>query len=200
MVVSRLRASPARRAAWPATPRAGSRAQLQNAFAYVLHSGLCLCVQPGPHCASATLAAAAGNLSTSASTVFLSSCSYCVSLSETAATLAAPQQVFGLGVDHIDDHGPLGVLGHRRTALDSPVASPTPSPAASPAAPPARPPPVPVIPVGDVELLVGAGVVCDAEVGVTVARDIPEACELLCQIGSERTVRDRVHEHWVVGR
>src|SRR2546422_1268158 len=30
---------------------------------------------------------------------------------------AAPQQVFGLGVDHIDDHGPLGVLRHHRAAL-----------------------------------------------------------------------------------
>src|SRR3989442_863773 len=68
-VVSRLRASPARAAAWPATPRAGWRAQLQNAFAYILHSGLCLCVQPRPHCVSATLAAAPGNLSTIAATV-----------------------------------------------------------------------------------------------------------------------------------
>src|SRR5207244_4347794 len=36
--------------------------------------------------------------------------------------LATPQQVFGLGVDHIDDHGSLGVLSHRRT-LDPPVPS-----------------------------------------------------------------------------
>src|SRR5207245_1593694 len=57
-----------------------------NAFAYILHSGLCLCVQPRPHCVSATLAAAPGNLSTIAATVFFSSCSYCGSLSGTAAT------------------------------------------------------------------------------------------------------------------
>src|SRR5207245_10905109 len=38
------------------------------------------------HCASATLGATAGNLSTIAATVFLSSCSYCAWLSETAAT------------------------------------------------------------------------------------------------------------------
>src|SRR3989454_12692881 len=79
--------------------------------------------------------------------------------------LATPQQVFGLGVDHIDDHGSLGVLSHRRT-LDPPVPAPTTSPAASPAAPPVRPPRVPVIPIRDVELLVGAGVVRDAEVKI----------------------------------
>src|SRR6266581_3151021 len=113
--------------------------------------------------------------------------------------LATPQQVLGLGVDHIDDHGSLGVLSHRRT-LDSPVPSPTTAPAASPAAPPVRPPRITVIPIRDVELLVGAGVVRDAEVRVTVARDVAEARELLCQVGTERPVRDRVHEHRVVGR
>src|SRR5947208_126540 len=41
---------------------------------------------PLPHCVSATLFAAAGNLSTIASTAFLRSCSYCCSLSETAVT------------------------------------------------------------------------------------------------------------------
>src|SRR5213594_2261760 len=40
-VVRRLRASPARRAAWPATSRAGWIAQLQDAFAYVLLSRFC---------------------------------------------------------------------------------------------------------------------------------------------------------------
>src|SRR5438876_11399695 len=86
--------------------------------------------------------------------------------------LATPQQVLGLGVDHIDDHCSLGVLRHPRPPLASPVPSPAPPPAASPAAPPARLPPVPVIPRGDVELLVGAGVVRDAEIGVTVGRDV----------------------------
>src|SRR3989454_4670265 len=52
--------------------------------------------------------------------------------------LATPQQVFGLGVDHIDDHGALGVLRHHRAILPSPVPTPAPAPAASPAAPPAR--------------------------------------------------------------
>src|SRR5438445_1860929 len=93
--------------------------------------------------------------------------------------LATPQQVLGLGVDHVDDHGPLGVLRHHRAALDSPVAAPATSPAVSPAAPPVRPQRVAVIPVRDVELLVGAGVVRDAEIGVTVARDVAEARELL---------------------
>src|SRR2546422_1563477 len=98
--------------------------------------------------------------------------------------LGTPQHVFGLGIDHIDDHGSLSVLGHHRTILHSPVCSPATSPAASIAAPPARPPRVPVIPVGDVELLLGAGVIRDAEVGVTVARDVAEARELLCQVGT----------------
>src|SRR5882672_10454282 len=103
--------------------------------------------------------------------------------------LATPQQVFGLGVDHIDDHGSLGVLSHRRTTLHAPVPSPATSPTASPAAPPVRPPRISVIPIGDVELLVGASVVRDAEVGVTVSRDVAEARELLCQIGAERPIR-----------
>src|SRR5438132_3107398 len=93
--------------------------------------------------------------------------------------LATPQQVFRLGVDHIDDHRSLGVLRHDGTTLQSPVTSPATSPAASPTAPPARRPRVAVIPVGDVELLLGAGVVGDAEVGVAVGRDIAEAHELL---------------------
>src|SRR2546422_4506756 len=114
--------------------------------------------------------------------------------------LATPQQVFRLGVDHIDDHGPFGVLRHHRAALHPPVPPPSTTVTASPATPPTRPPPVPVIPGGDVELLVGAGVVRDAEVGVTVARDVAEACELLRQVATERPVRDRVHEHRVVCR
>src|SRR3989442_6577890 len=114
--------------------------------------------------------------------------------------LATPQQVFGLGVEHIDDHGSLGVLGHHRAALHSPVPSPTPSPTASPTAPPVRLPRVAVVPGGDVELLIGARVVGDAEVGVTVGRDVAEARKLLRQVGTERPVRDRVHEHRVVGR
>src|SRR5207245_4315479 len=49
-------------------------------------STLCCVMSAAPHCACATLFDAAGNLSTIAATVFLSSCSYCASLSETAAT------------------------------------------------------------------------------------------------------------------
>src|SRR3989449_400234 len=49
-------------------------------------SDLRTATDPLPHCASATLLPAAGNLSTIAATVFLSSCSYCCSSSETAAT------------------------------------------------------------------------------------------------------------------
>src|SRR5947209_4561583 len=38
--------------------------------------------------------------------------------------LATPQQVFGLGIEHIDDHGTLGVLRRHRAARDSPVPAP----------------------------------------------------------------------------
>src|SRR2546422_1625951 len=54
--------------------------------------------------------------------------------------LTTPQQGLGLRVEHIDDHGPFGVLRHRRSSLDSPVAAPATTVAASPAAPPVRPP------------------------------------------------------------
>src|SRR6267143_3211683 len=108
--------------------------------------------------------------------------------------LATPQQVFRLGVDHIDDHGPFGVLGHHWAALHSPVPAPATTVAASPATPPTRPPPVPVIPGRDVELLVGAGVVRDAEIGVTVGRDVAKTREFRCQVGPQRAVRDRVYE------
>src|SRR5438132_6249168 len=114
--------------------------------------------------------------------------------------LATPQQLFGLGVEHIDDHGPLGVLSHRGSTLHAPVPAPATAPAASPAAPPVRLPRIPVIPIGDVELLVGAGVVGDAEIRGTVARDVAEARKLLHQVVPERPVGDRVHEHRIVGR
>src|SRR5207245_2467365 len=38
--------------------------------------------------------------------------------------LATPQQVFSLGVDRIDDHGPLGVLRDDRAAFHAPTWSP----------------------------------------------------------------------------
>src|SRR3989454_10995416 len=66
-------------------------------------------------------------------------------------SLSAPEELLGLGIDHVDDHCALGVLRDRRLHI-------------RPEAPPARVVGIPIIPVGDVQLVLRRRVVRDGEV------------------------------------